>query len=125
MESNDLNPSLPDDAHLESWLRANATLPPLPDDGMSRRVLAALPPRTRTLSSRLAATLAGTAMGLVVVGLQVFAGGNPLDRLPAFDAALAESLSQLGSPAAGLAVVATVGSLVFAFWSDLQRFVRR
>ena len=44
MEPTDLNPKSSDDEQIDSWLRASSAVPPLPDDGFSARVLAALPP---------------------------------------------------------------------------------
>lgn len=125
MEPSDLKPNSSDDAAVETWLRTHSALPPLPDDGFTPRVLTALPPpASHTLTLRTRICLAGALAGAAMAAWAVLSGGNPLDRLPALDAALIESLSQLGSPGAGLAVATTAASLLFAYWRDLRRFAR-
>jgi len=106
MESPDLNPSpAPDDA-ADTWLRANHSLPPLPDAGFSRRVLAALPPARRRFS-RTRFCLAGLAAGLVVALAGLAWGGVP--SLATLDSELTESTGRLlTSPALGALGVAAI-----------------
>ena len=85
MEPHDLKSTPPDDAALETWLRANAALPPLPDHGFSRQVLAALPPPTRRAAREVDEPLVGGAQDLHVVLLAVSqsvgrSGGTALAR---------------------------------------------
>jgi hypothetical protein len=110
---------------LETWLRTNADLPPLPDAGFSGRVLAALPPPQRSqFSPRILVCLTGALAGVLVAVGPAFAAGNPLDRLPALDAALLAAFLQLTHPSTVLALGATIVSLLFAFRSELRRLVR-
>ncbi|HRG55145.1 MAG TPA: hypothetical protein PLG56_03840, partial [Lacunisphaera sp.] len=67
MEPVDLKPSPPEDDPLETWLRANATATPLPDDGFTRRVLTSLPPPAKAgMSRRAAFCLAGALAGVLL-----------------------------------------------------------
>lgn len=115
MESPDLKPHSPDDAQLETWLRDNAATPPLPDDGFSNRVLAALAPDAQDVTHRIIICLVGAAAGMgfaVAQGLSwsdIFAG----DRL---NPALTQGLAALAQPSILLALAITAASLVFAFW---------
>ncbi|HEX2861292.1 MAG TPA: hypothetical protein VHN79_06615 [Lacunisphaera sp.] len=110
-----------DDA-LEMWLRANTDLPPLPDDGFTGQVLAALPPPARRrFPPRLVAAMVGAIAGTAVAAWPLFAAGHPREVLPALEAALLALLSHLASPAMGLAVITTLSSLCFVFRKDLRR----
>lgn len=119
MEPNDLKPTPPDEAALEAWLRTSAALPPLPDDGFSRRVLAALPPAPRS-SRRILFCLAGAFVGAVVAAFPFF----HVSDLPALNATLLHTLEQLAQPAVGIALGLTLASLGYVFWSELRRLVR-
>ena len=68
MEPEHLSPDSSDDARVDEWLRSDASTP-LPDDGFSSRVLAALPPRrAREPSRRLWILPAlGAAVGLLLI----------------------------------------------------------
>lgn len=131
MESSELNQSSADDSRLEACLRASSATPPLPDDGFTARVLAALPPaasawreeRRRSLRRRWWFCLGGAMLGGAV---SLGAGGTDLGRtasalLPPF----ATVARQLATPSLGLAVAAIAVSLVVAFWPELARRARR
>jgi DNA-binding transcriptional LysR family regulator len=74
MEPADMNPASPEDARLEALLRDAA--PPLPDEGFSRQVLAALPPRRRQTPWRTIAYGVAGATALVMLGLALL----PVDQ---------------------------------------------
>jgi len=77
MESPDLKSPPPDDAALETWLRANSSLPPLPDGGFSRRVLATLPrPARRHQARRSWLCLAGVMLGGAIALAGVLGSGD-------------------------------------------------
>lgn len=123
MESADLNPlSSSDDHQLENWLHTAAARPPLPDAGFSHRVLAALPPSTRqTKTRRLGFYAAGTVAGLIVA----LSGGLGSDDFSLrFEPALMDALVQSGSAAIFAALGVTLGSLWYAFRTQL-RFLSR
>ena len=121
MEPNRLNSPDSDDPQLDAWLRANTPLPPLADDGFSRRVLAALPAREpRRSPLRLAACVVGAVAGTALVLLQA---GSPAD-LPAADSLFVRLVDLVANPAVGLAVGTTLASLGYVYWSELRRFVR-
>jgi len=126
MEPNDLNSLPPDDVQLEAWLRASTTLPPLPDDGFSQRVLTALPPPAREDSVwRRWFCVAGALTGGGVAALGAFGSGNQTAGLADLQDTILATLAQLSVPGFGLAVGITVGSLWFAFrdrWRLLPRW---
>jgi hypothetical protein len=118
MESADLKtPS--GDPQLEAWLRASSSLPPLPDDGFSRGVLAALPPPPPRISRRAWVCAAGALMGSAValIGAMTAPAG-----WPAFTLAELDPVQQLTVPAAlGIAAL----SLWFALRGRPQQLLRR
>jgi hypothetical protein len=117
MEPTDLKSTPPDDAQLEAWLRANATTVPLPDDGFSRRVLAALPAKAgRSVAKRRLFCLGGGLLGTAVALLGAATSGN----LPAIEPAFIDALGQLATPAAGWAFGITAISLWFALRRQLR-----
>jgi len=125
MEPNDLNPPPPNDAQLEAWLQASSTLPPLPDEGFTRRVVMALPLPARAQSAqRRWFCVGGALLGLVVAALGVLPSGSRPAELPALDDSILAALAQLSVPALGLALGITLGSLWFAF-SDRLRLLPR
>lgn len=100
MEPDDLNSLSPDDAKLEAWLRANASLPRLPDDGFSCRVLAALPPVSRKarVSERRRVVLCGAAVG-VIVAVALYFAGTPGDFVwPTAGPAAGDLVAQFADP---------------------------
>jgi hypothetical protein len=120
MEPSDLKSSSPDDAQLESWLRTNASLPALPDDGFSGRVLAALPPPARHRApGRAIACVIGAVLGAAVAFVQYRQGGS----LPDVDAPVLASLEQLSRPEISLAVGVTACALLYVFRENLRRLV--
>jgi hypothetical protein len=138
MEPADLNSSHPDDARLEAWLRAHSAAAPLPDDGFSARVLAALPARTqpalsanrfaarRTARRRLWLCLLGALAGMAL-GVTANRGASPTDIGHAFGALLpplAAAFDRLATPSITLAAAATVVSLAVAYWPALVRLQR-
>lgn len=124
MESNDLKSTPPDDAQLENWLRTNAALPPLPDDGFSHRVLTALPtPQRSRVSLRLLVIGIGAVAGLGFAAVK-FATGAPVEFvLPAVGPEFAGTLAQLTDPKLHVALGVTLVTLVCVFWPDLRRRV--
>ena len=98
MEPTDLKNDSPESVQLETWLRSEAAATPLPDDGFSRRVLAALPARTPRLSrQRLWFCLGGALLGVIVtlVGLQ--RPGSLAVDLPALGPVFTQAISQLAA----------------------------
>jgi hypothetical protein len=119
MEPNDLKSPAPDDA-LEAWLRTSSSLPPLPDDGFSRRVLAALPPPASRLSRRTWFCAGGALIGAVIT--VIGAATTPTAAAgPAFTAPELDLIGQLALPAA-LGVAAL--SLWFALRDRLPQLLR-
>ena len=132
MEPTDLNSPSDhpgDDAVLTALLREAE--PPLPDNGFSARVLAALPPPPPApFGLRVPILTAATIAGLVLAWQHITAtGGAPavvaeLDaRLSQIHAALALSNGSMVDPALTFALAATVGSLLYAFRAELRRFI--
>jgi len=125
MEPNDLNLPPPDDAQLEAWLRTSASLPPLPDDGFTSRVVGALPaPVARRSTRRLWVCVAGALVGVTVAAVKITTTTDFMWRVPALAPEAVQSLQQLADPRLLVVLAVTVASLLFVFWSDLRRFVR-
>jgi hypothetical protein len=125
MEPTNLKPTPPDDAALEAWLRANAALPVLPDDGFSRRVLTALPETVqRAHAKRQLVCLGGALMGSAVAWLGMQHPGSPPPDLTTLDTALTEAFTQLANPAVGWALALAAASLLFAFRRELRPLVK-
>ncbi len=118
MEPDHLNPPLPDDSRLEAPLRQPA--PAMPDDGFSRRVLAALPGRkpARRPGLRLVFCTAGAVVGLIIAFRDVTASPEGFSGL----AELGQTISGLGeifsTPGVLLALAVTAGSLLFTRWCN-------
>lgn len=121
MEPNDLNSTPLDDAALETWLRTNAVLPPLPDDQFTAGVLGAV--RPRRISRGLFLAL-GLGVGVAVAVSGAVASGNFPTTLPTLDAELTQAFNLLLSlPVAG-ALVLTMVSLGYAFRDRLRLLPR-
>jgi hypothetical protein len=115
MESDDLKSSPPpDDAALETWLRANAALPPLADDGFAQRVLVTLPPARRRSRRGLIAVVALGA-GVMALGAGIILVKHEPSALLAFNTDLVDAVNQLLTPAGSGAVALTLASLWYAF----------
>lgn len=122
MEPDDLKSSPPDEAALETWLRTSATLPALPDNGFSTRVLTALPPAKQTrFPARLLACFAGAFAGMIVAAWPLLAADNRLENMASLEFELRRALELMSTPAMGLAIGVTVCSLLYVFWQDLRR----
>jgi hypothetical protein len=124
MESDHVKPTPPDDTQLESWLRTNSSLPSLPDDGFSRRVLAALPASSPSrLTPRLLAIAIGAASGIAFAAFK-FSTAAPVDfSLPPLGLEMTEALAHLTDPKLHAALGTTAVTLMFVFWRDLRKRV--
>jgi hypothetical protein len=135
MEPTDLKSS-PDDDRLDAWLRTSGAAAPLPDDGFTSRVLAALPPpspaltpagllaaRRRAAHRRAWFCLIGAALGCAVS----FSGGTAglVQGVDALLPALAAAGRMLATPSLGLAAAVTAASLLVSYWPELARLGRR
>jgi hypothetical protein len=130
MEPTNLSSSSPDpqdDARLDAWMRQSP--PPLPDDGFSQRVLAALPhPRSSAsyASQRTLIVVAGGLLGAGVAWRQL-ATANDLsgtavriqNSVEEIRSAFVQSGTSLSEPTLSLAITVTVFSLLFAFRRNL------
>lgn len=126
MEPTDLNPTPPDDAQLEAWLRASAALPPLSDNGFTPRALSALPPPARQQSAqRMWFCLGGALVGIIVAAFGAMSSGSQPAKLPALEENILAAFAQLNVPAFGLALGITAVSLWFAFRDRLRLLPRR
>jgi len=110
MESEHLNPNQSGDDRLDEWLRHDAAAP-LPDDGFSFRVLAALPPRrAKAPAGRMwMLPAAGLVAGLAIV---ISRGGAPtgLDVSP-IGVLMTDLGSALPESSLGLALVVVAAVL--------------
>lgn len=130
MESSDLNLHPRDDARLEAWLRTGAGQPPLPDDGFSARVMAALPsaapaPAPARVSQGRIFVLC--AVGATIGGVITFAGAIDPAAFTTPLATLGEAVTRLAgetvSTTGALVVIGTLGSLAIAYWRELRTLV--
>lgn len=121
MEPINLNQSPPDDIPLEQWLRSQATIEPLADNGFSLRVLRQLPPPEHSSPTRKLVLLGGGLVGGYLAWQQGFSVGE----LSATGVSLASvsipALDQLLQPPVLLALALTGLSLVFVYWRELLR----
>lgn len=115
MEPTDLKSNPSDDAAFETWLRAQTSLPPLPDAGFSNRVLAALPRAFQRRVQRSVVCMAAVILGGALALVGVFGAG------PAVTDELFVSLNNpLTAPPALIAIAVTASSLWFAFRHRLR-----
>jgi len=123
MEPVDPNSSAaPDD--LDRLLRSGSPLAPLRDDGFSASVLATLPPPPPAYAARRRRwCAAGALVGVLVACAGLVSGDGFAGSLPALDHALVALVEQLTSPAGNIALGATLGSLLVAFWPRVRRMV--
>ncbi len=133
MEPERLDPApRPDAAALEAWLRANAAQPPLPDDGFSQRVLAALPPPraswiTRDQQRTLVFVVLGALAGVIFCYLRGYAfdfahlDKSIRDGTSALSAYLQSPFDPEQHRQLSLALTACTGSLVIAYFGELRR----
>lgn len=125
MEPTNLNPPPADDAQLEAWLRTSAALPPLPDDGFTQDVIAALPPPAgRQSAQRMWFCLGGALVGIAIAAFGAMSPGNQPANLPALEENIQVAFAQLSVPAFGLALGITAVSLWFAFRDRLRLLPR-
>src|SRR5215216_2846305 len=105
MEPTDLNSKSPDDAQIDASLRAGSAVSPLPDDGFSARVLAALPPARTRLNSSLRAWLcaAGALIGGIVAASSSGTGPDASEQFASMIASVRTSLAPLADPSVMLA----------------------
>lgn len=125
MEPTDLNPPPPDDAQLEAWLRTSATLPALPADGFTQRVLTSLPsPVNRQTTQRIWFCIGGALVGIVVALLGAFQSRSLPARFPVVEEEVLAAVARLSVPAFGLALGIAAVSLWFAFRDRLRLLPR-
>jgi hypothetical protein len=117
MEPPDLNRPIPDDARLDAWLCANATVAPLPDNGFSRRVLANLPPQVERAASRrrIVFCLGGALVGAVVPWLTDAGRPDPATSPVELSRIAQQALRPLADPNVVLALVVTGLCLLYVF----------
>ena len=125
MEPNDLKSTPPDDAVIEAWLRAHVSLPALPDNGFSHRVLTALPvpARCSCVSSRRLAILLGAVVGTGLAAFKVFTVAPVEFSLSPIAPEATDALAQLADPKLHMALGVTIITLAFVFWRDLRQRV--
>lgn len=119
MEPDKLNSA--EDAALESLLRRRSE--PLPDDGFSARVMAALPERRAVAprNRRLIWCLVGGAAGLItalVGGPWWHSLGGTLGQI---DGAIGEIVRGFSDPLIMGALCVVAVSLVYVYWSELRQ----
>ena len=122
MEPANLKSNSPDD-DLEAWLHAHAAGPTLPDDGFSRRVLAALPslsPRPASSSLRWGLCLAGALAGGAMAFLSARQNPGAPQNLPDLLQSLIAASVSLSDPSVGSALAVTVVSLAFVYWREIR-----
>ena len=120
MEPTDLKNDPPADAQLEAWLRSGAASAPLPDDGFTRRVLAALPP-PRATSHRLMFCLAGASVGAAVALLNGRDWPGFATGFATGVQSLATAFGPLDDLRVGCALVLALASVLFAFWRETRQ----
>lgn len=121
MEPADLNSQSPDDAQLDAWLRQSSVLPPLPDNGFSAQVIAALPPRApRRRSLSLSAGIVGAVAG---IAFAIWQGAFSSGWAPAAEAGNVglDLCRQLSDPTLLLAVFIAAASAICALNLDALR----
>ncbi len=125
MEPNDLKSTPPDDAQLETWLRAQTALPVLPDDGFSHRVLTVLPApqRRAVISPRMLAITLGAVAGIGFAAVKFATGATVEFNLPPLGPEATDALAQLTDPKLHTALGVTVATLAYVFWRDVRRRV--
>lgn len=125
MEPNDLKSTPPDDAVIEAWLRAHVSLPALPDNGFSHRVLTALPvpARCSRASPRRLAILLGAVVGTGLAAFKVFTVAPVEFSLSPIAPEATDALAQLADPKLHMALGVTIITLAFVFWRDLRQRV--
>ena len=114
-----MNSPDPEDSRLTGLLLP----PPLPDDGFSARVLAALPapvPSSR-VSPRLWCCLGGTVAGLAVAWSGAGSWSDLLGGWTRVECSVTALLAPLADPMLAVAAVAAALSLLFAFKSGPDR----
>jgi hypothetical protein len=116
MEPTNLKPPSPPDDQIEAWLRTSSQLPPLPDDGFSARVVAALPARRQNRRAWLC--VAGAVVGVVIAAL---GGAFSTEVFTQWQASSAEIGRLLLDPMLFTALVIAALSAFYALKSDELR----
>ncbi len=126
-----MNPRSPDDAEIEAWLRSNRATEPLPDEGFSTRVMAALPPpqparvEAGWVGRRLLAAATGAGFAAVLLALR---GNGPGDRADDWTA-LIQQVREAGAALANRSNADTLGivivALAFVYWRELSDGIMR
>jgi hypothetical protein len=121
MEPANLTPFRSDHDPVESWLRAKA-VDPLPDNGFSARVIAALPPSPASFSwRRLLLCAGGTLCGLAFAWSQGgdWPDGATLARL--WNVSVTETVQLLENPWWSLAFASVIVAAAVAFAVQTMR----
>jgi hypothetical protein len=125
MEPANLTPLPPERDPLEAWLSAKASVAPLPDEGFTARVLAALPPPQSSFSwGRLLLYATGALSGLAVAWWRGGGGLSPAPISSWWSTVVAQTVSLLADPWWSLALAGAIvaAAVVFAIrvaWASL------
>jgi hypothetical protein len=125
MEPANLTPLPPERDPLEAWLSAKAPVAPLPDEGFTTRVLAALPPPQNSFSwGRLLLYAAGALSGLAVAWWHGSGGPSPAPIFTWWNGVAAQTVNLLADPWWGLALAGAIvaAAVVYALrvgWASL------
>lgn len=124
------------DAELEAWLKANARVAPLADDGFSDRVMAAIPTSTRARgrarftspNGRLILCSAGAILGFSAVALlagpMVVSDLGPYSFLQTIGLSLMACCEHMSNPIVEVALFAALSSFGVIYWSEVRRWWR-
>ncbi|HEY4246726.1 MAG TPA: hypothetical protein VGM64_07715 [Lacunisphaera sp.] len=127
MESENINPSFPENDEFEPQWRAHFSAPAIPDEGFSERVLAALPSvENRPIERRRRWFCAvGLVAGVAISALGLIISNDSSPSLPQFVNGGTAAAAQFFSDPVMLALGLTACSLWFAFrdrWRLLPRW---
>ncbi len=114
MEPTNLKSLPPDDDRLEVWLRDEAALAPLPDDGFSARVVAALPVANTRSHHRVWLCAVGAATGVAFAAANGAFWPDWSAAIPQWEHALVPLAQLLSDPMLLLALVVAGISVLYA-----------